>query len=84
MKAKDLTCLKEVHPTGVEPVTFGSVVPRTIHVIPMPVETSNDTPANLPLNLPLDLEKIVAAWPTLSEPIKAAIQAIVASVAGNV
>ena len=65
-----------LHPTGVEPVTFGFVDSRTISVIPFPRVTYEDTIANLPPNLPPELEKIVAAWPTLSEPIRRAMLAI--------
>ena len=61
-----------LHPTGVEPVTFGFVDSGTISVIPFPRVTYEDTIANLPPKL----EKIVAAWPMLSEPIRRAMLAI--------
>ena len=66
----------ELHPTGVEPVTFGFVDSRTFSVIPFPGVTCEVPTANLPPNLPPELEKIVAAWPTLSEPIRRAMLAI--------
>ena len=73
-----------MHPTGVEPVTFGFVDSRTISVIPFPRVTYEDTIANLPPNLPPELEKIVAAWPTLSEPIRRAMLAILIGPDGRV
>ena len=66
----------QVHPTGVEPVTFGFVDSRTISVIPLSGVTCEDPIANLPPNLPPELEKIVTAWPTLPEPIRRAMLAI--------
>jgi len=62
----------QVHPTGVEPVPFGFVDSRTISVIPICGVTCEDPVANLPP----ELEKIVAAWPALPEPIRRAMLAI--------
>ena len=63
-------------PPGFEPGTLGLGNSRTISVIPFFAVTCEDPTANLPPNLPPELEKIVAAWPTLSEPIRRAMLAI--------
>ena len=59
-------------PPGFEPGTLGLGNSRTISVIPFFAVTCEDPIANLPP----ELEKIVAAWPTLPEPIRRAMLAI--------